>query len=89
MSAIVMLMLPAFTACRNTSMVAIDVVTMPVIRVDAPPALIPSTESGFHSTPMVFLIRSSTCCAVTGSAADNFSVGMNGAAAAAAARAAN
>ena len=80
---------PAFTACCSTVIVAMDVVTIPLATVDTSPAFSVSSESTFQSTPMFFLIRSITSPAVTAAAPDTFVVGTNGAAAAAAARAAN
>ena len=57
---------PDFTACCSTASVAIDVVTTPVTTVEGSPALIASTVSAFHSTPMFFLMRSISSCAVIG-----------------------
>src|ERR1700722_16338243 len=56
---------PAFTARPSTSNDASAVVTMPVTAVEGSPALNVSTDSDFQSTPMFFLIRSTTSCAVT------------------------
>jgi hypothetical protein len=56
---------PAFTALPSTSNDASAVVTMPVTAVEGSPALNVSTDSDFQSTPMFFLIRSTTSCAVT------------------------
>ena len=56
--------------------VAIDVVTMPVTTVDGSPALKVSTVSARHSTPMLFLMRSTISPAVT--AANGLSSNANG-----------
>jgi hypothetical protein len=56
---------PEFTARLRTSSEASDVVTMRVTAVDGSPALNVSTVSGFQPTPMFFLMRSATSCAVT------------------------
>ena len=81
---------PAFTACCSTAIVAMDVVTIPLAMVDGSPAFTRVDASrAFHSTPMFFLMRSITSPAVMAGAPDTFVAGTNGAAAAAAARAAN
>jgi|HubBroStandDraft_6_1064221.scaffolds.fasta_scaffold1088400_1 hypothetical protein len=56
---------PTFTALPSTSNDASAVVTIPVTVVEGSPALNVSTVSGFQPTPMFFLIRSMTSCAVT------------------------
>ena len=77
-----MTLAPAFTACWSTAIVAIEVVTIPLAMVDGSPAFTLSTESGFHSTPMFFLMRSITSSAVMAAAPDNVLAHANGAAAA-------
>jgi hypothetical protein len=61
---------PASTARRSTLKDAIAVVTTPATTVAGSPALIVSTVSGFHSTPMCFLIRSRTSAAEMDAPAD-------------------
>src|SRR5580658_9756133 len=59
---------PAFTERLSTSSDASEVVTIPVTVAEGSPALKVSTDSGvsgFQSTPMFFLIRSTTSWAVT------------------------
>jgi hypothetical protein len=71
---------PASTAWRSTLRDAIAVVTTPEMTVAGSPALMVSTVSVFHSTPIFFLIRSMTSAAERGATADTRRVDANGAA---------